>query len=64
MLNEIGGKIMVDFFQRDYTISESDDFAKNLIPILIDDDTDDTIEAVPQYLNGSIVGWTIKSRYE
>lgn len=49
------------FCNRDWSLEEKDDFIKNLRPILL---RDKTIEAVPQFIEDKVVGWTIKPRYE
>jgi hypothetical protein len=47
------------FKNRDYSRTENDDWTLNIQPLLRDGK-----EAIPQYFEGKLVGWTIQSRYE
>ena len=47
------------FIGRRYHITEEDDYFDNVLPLLNDIQSNETIEAEPQYSGGKLIGWSI-----
>ena len=50
---------MIRFINRDWTRTEHDDFRLNIEPSLCIG-----VEAIPQYVDGKLVGWVIQPQWE
>ena len=52
------------FIRRSYRLSEVEDYARNIFPMLHDIKGSETIEAEPQISRGKLIGWTIITTFK